>query len=166
MPFDRLPKLEKQLKLLFDQLDEKETAKITAAPGTKTIIQQQIETELLPQIQDTEQKYLLCLSQEAQDVEFKEADAQAVVDAIALSVQQVQPMKYADPDRVMVILREIQGKLDAPGPTVGGKLKLTLSTPSFLPFVALSYEGEVDVHGLVNRHFPTFKRLALGAVKK
>jgi hypothetical protein len=166
MPFDRLPQIETQLKMLFDQLNGKEMAQITAAAEEKTRIQQQIEFELLPQIKKKEQEYLQCLSQEAQDVEFKEADAQAVVDAIALSVQQVQPMKYADPDRVIVILREIQGKLDAPGPTVGGKLKLTLSTPNFLPFVALSYEGEVDVHGLVNRHFPTFKRLVVGAVKK
>lgn len=124
----------------------------------------EIEQDIRPKIRDYEREYFLVLQAIASEVTFREADAQAVVDVISQEVGRVQQQSEEGlPDQVLTLLQKIHDKLNEPGVTADAKLKGTLSL--LPPFLALSYEAQLDTENFCREHFPTFTNL-LKSIKK
>lgn len=159
---DRLVALERQIQMLQRQQHGKEDAQITAEDAEKERIQQQID-KLILQIRQKQEEYWQILAQEAQELPISETEAEPIVAEIVTEVGKLE-QRATYPEEVLQLLREIQVKLNEPGPTAAAKLKGTIS--AIPPFFNLSYEGELDTENFLRTHFPTFTRLIRGAVKK
>ena len=161
---DRLSQIEKNLKMLYEQLAALEEEELmTQNPRGRMQCQQQIREQIKPKIQAYETEYFEVLQQQSHGLEFADKDAQAVIEVLAQEVERVSRQPDSYPHEMMEILQRIEAKLNEPGTTAAGKLKGTLSL--LPPFIGLSYEGELDTENFCRKYFPTFTRLVKGAKK-
>lgn len=160
---DRLRDIEKFITRLNRQLSDKQNTLVTIAPGEKERIRQQIE-DLREEIQAFEREKWQLLADQADSLDFPEAEAETAVAEIVEVVTQLETQPVAYPDEMMQILREIRDKLNAPSPTAAGKLKGILS--SYPPFFGITYEAELDTENFARKYFPTFTKLLTAAAKK
>ena len=156
---NRLNEIESHLELLYEQRREKEQAIITAPPGGKTILKQQLRLEVLQPIGEYEQEYWQIIANQSNLAEIPEAEAEVVVAEFVKGVGQLQ----GENAEVIEYLQKILAKVEEPGPTAAAKLKAVVS--SIPPFVGISYEAELDTENFLNRHFPTFMQ-AVERLKK
>ncbi|MDY6941131.1 MAG: hypothetical protein SWY16_26165 [Cyanobacteriota bacterium] len=161
---NRLPQIEKNLKMLYEQLAAtEEEALMTQNPRGRMQCQQQIREQIEPKIRKYETEYFQVLQQQSQEWEFADEDAQAAIDVLAQEVERVNHQPDSYPQEMMEILQRIEAKLNEPGTTASGKLKGTLSL--LPPFIGLFYEGELDTENFCRKYFPTFTRLVKSAKK-
>ncbi|MDB9421530.1 hypothetical protein PN467_13645 [Microcystis aeruginosa CS-563/04] len=156
---NRLNEIESHLKLLYEQRREKEQAIITAPPGGKTILKQQLRLEVLQPIGEYEQQYWQIIANQSNLAEIPEAEAEVVVAEFVKGVGQLQ----GENAEVIEYLQKILAKVEEPGPTAAAKLKAVVS--SIPPFVGISYEAELDTENFLSRHFPTLMK-AVQRLKK
>lgn len=156
---NRLNEIESHLELLYEQRREKEQAIITAPPGGKTILKQQLRLEVLQPIGEYEQEYWQIIANQSNLAEIPEAEAEVVVAEFVKGVGQLQ----GENAEVIEYLQKILAKVEEPGPTAAAKLKAVVS--SIPPFVGISYEAELDTENFLNRYFPTFMQ-AVQRLKK
>lgn len=89
MVSDRIARIEKNLKLLYEQLAAiEEEALMTQNPKGRMQCNQQIREQIKPEIQKYELEYLQILEQKAN--EFADEDIQAVIEVVAEEVERVQ----------------------------------------------------------------------------
>ena len=156
---NRLNEIESHLELLYEQRREKEQAIITAPPGGKTILKQQLRLEVLQPIWEYEQEYWQIIANQSNLAEIPEAEAEVVVAEFVKGVGQLQ----GENAEVIEYLQKILAKVEEPGPTAAAKLKAVVS--SIPPFVGISYEAELDTENFLSRHFPTLMK-AVQRLKK
>jgi hypothetical protein len=161
---DRLVKIEKNLKLLYEQRDEIENDELlNQNPRARTQSKQQIREQVQPKIRKYEMEYLQVLHKESATLTFNEADAQAVIDVVAEEVARIESNTSAYPDELIQQVREIRAMLEQPGTPAALKVKPVISL--LPPGIGLSIEGELDTENFLRQHFPTFTRLIKGAKK-
>ncbi|HBE19385.1 MAG TPA: hypothetical protein DEG17_27420 [Cyanobacteria bacterium UBA11149] len=164
MVSDRLVKIEKKLKLLYEQLDAVENDELlNQNPLARTQSRQQIREQIQPQIQKYEAEYMGILHQESAYLKFNETDAQAAIEVVAQEVTRIENNSSAYPDELLEQVREIRAKLEEPGTPAALKIKPVISL--LPPGIGLAIEGELDTENFLRRNFPTFTRLVKGAKK-
>ena len=156
---NRLNEIESHLELLYEQRREKEQAIITAPPGGKTILKQQLRLEVLQPIGEYEQEYWQIIANQSNLAEIPEAEAEVVVAEFVKGVGQLQ----GENAEVIEYLQKILAKVEEPGPTAAAKLETVIS--SIPPFVGISIKTELDIKNFLNRHFPTLMK-AVQRLKK
>ena len=145
---NRLIEIESLLEQLYEQRREKEQAIITAPAGSKTILQQQLRSDILRFIQAYEKEYWQIIATQSNLAEIPETEAEVVVAEFVEGVGQLQ----GENAKIVEYLQKILAKVEEPGPTAAAKLKTVIS--SIPPFVGISYEAELDTENFLNRHFP------------
>jgi hypothetical protein len=145
---NRLKEIESLLEQLYEQRREKEQAIITAPAGGKTILQQQLRSDILRFIQAYEKEYWQIIATQSNLAEIPETEAEVVVAEFVEGVGQLQ----GENAKIVEYLQKILAKVEEPGPTAAAKLKTVIS--SIPPFVGISYEAELDTENFLNRHFP------------
>jgi hypothetical protein len=145
---NRLKEIESLLEQLYEQRREKEQAIITAPAGSKTILQQQLRSDILRFIQAYEKEYWQIIATQSNLAEIPETEAEVVVAEFVEGVGQLQ----GENAKIVEYLQKILAKVEEPGPTAAAKLKTVIS--SIPPFVGISYEAELDTENFLNRHFP------------
>ncbi|UXE58670.1 MAG: hypothetical protein KA717_21835 [Woronichinia naegeliana WA131] len=145
---NRLKEIESLLEQLYEQRREKEQAIITAPAGSKTILKQQLRSDILPFIQAYEKEYWEIIATQSNLAEILEAEAEVVIAEFVEGVGQI----HGENAKIIEYLQKILAKVEQPGPTAAAKLKTVIS--SIPPFVGISYEAELDTENFLNRHFP------------
>lgn len=160
---DRLPEIEKNLKMLRNQRHALEQEAILTTGLAKTQAEQRLQEQINPQIRKYEQEYWQVFARQVKTVEIAEAKAEIIVGEIVEDLGQIE-LQGQHPDRVLQLLQEIRDAVNKPGSTAGLKLKGVISP--IPPFVAASIEGELDADQFVRQHFPTFQKWAQVLTKK
>jgi hypothetical protein len=141
----------------------KELTLTTTPDEDKERIKLQI-TKLKKLMQPYEQEYWKILSEQSKSIEISEQEAQVVVAEIVNQVQKIEVNSPTYPNEALMILREIQDKLNQPDKSAAAKVKGVIS--SIPPFVGISYEAELDTENFLRNHFPTFMSLINRVIKK
>jgi hypothetical protein len=125
--------------------------------------EEQLE-ELKIKIDKYQQEYLRVLQQQAPQLTFIEADAQAVIDIIGEEITKIQSNVQAYSDDVINNVRAIQEKLDEPGVAAAVKIKpvITLLPPG----IGFAIEGELDMQNSSRRIFSFISRMIRGSQPK
>jgi hypothetical protein len=153
---DRIPQIEKNLKLLYAQLGAAEEGSIKAQSTVAKIkYEQEIADDLLPEIRKYEQQYAIALSQQ---VKRSEALPEAVAETIVVELVDELEMMEPKTDEMRSMLQQILAELQKPGVPAAAKLKVAI--PLVPGFVAIELEG--DTESVVRRLFPTFVRAYKG----
>lgn len=160
---DRLPEIEKNLKMLRKQRHALEQEAIMTTGLPKIQAEQRLQEQIKPQILEYEKEYWQVIAQQSKTVEIPEAEAEIIVAEIVEEVGQIEVQQQYS-DEVLQIWRQIRDKLNKPGSTAAAKLKGVMSP--IPPFVGISYEVELDTEQFLQRHFPTFQNWAKALAKK
>jgi hypothetical protein len=156
----RLKDLEETLSLLYEQRKTHEQEMVVSASAAqKSESKMRLKREILPQIAQHEAEYAQLLAES----HAPEAEAQVIVGEIVRTISEVETDLRADErfEEMMDVLRQIQDRLNAPGKTATGKLKVELP---ILPKL-VKYEMEVEakaalgvLKGLRERAFRLFRK--------
>jgi uncharacterized protein (DUF2236 family) len=153
----RLADLEKILDSLYETLGNLQNQlAYTGGAIERNTIKLTISKQVLPEIRKYEQEYWQILAAEANSFVIDETDADIAIIEVLQTIEQIQQSSI-DPysNQVIQLLTEIRDKLNEPHKSAAAKLKATL--PLLPPFV--SYEFELGTEGILQRIFPTFRRL-------
>ena len=160
----RIAQLERNLEGLYNLLGAADEGIIRSQSTVAAAkYKMEIQDDIRPKIRAYEEEYFQILQQMTPELTFVEADAQGALDVIAQEVERVNQQAAQYPPDLLILLQKIEAKLNEPGITADAKLKGTLSL--FPPFVALSYEAQLDTENFFRKNFPTFRRLIKGAKK-
>ncbi|MBI2928822.1 MAG: hypothetical protein HYY24_24430 [Verrucomicrobia bacterium] len=144
---NRFRQVEELLDIEYEKLHEFEKA-ISLADGisAKIALRQQIKRDLTPRLRRLEQEYAELLVQGVPDADIPEAQAQAFVTEVVRAVAKADELKPSGAPQEMVrLLAEIRDKLNEPGKSASGKLKVSLP---IIPLIS-SYEMELDTEGVL-----------------
>jgi hypothetical protein len=153
----RLEDLEEILDSSYETLGtlEKKLAYASSASEINNI-NQTISREILPRIRKSENEYLQLLAAEANSFVIDENDADIAIVEFLQTIEQIQQSSIErNSNQVIQLLIEIRDKLNEPDKSAAAKLKATL--PLLPPFV--SYEVELGTENILQRMFPTFRRI-------
>ena len=160
MSIDRTSQLQTQLKMLYDQLDGLEMAKVTSRDEDKVMLQQRIDLKW-KEIREKDGDYVRSLAQQIKRSEdLPEPIAETVVGELVDELEMMQPIAKTDEMRSM--LKEILTELQKPGTPAAAKLKVAIP---IIPNI-LTYEIEGDTESVVRRLFPTFVKVYEGVRAK
>jgi SMC interacting uncharacterized protein involved in chromosome segregation len=148
--FDRILQIQNQLKLLYEQLNDLEEAKILAAEEDKARLQQRTDRKL-KEIREKEKDYVRELSEEMKRHHLPEEIAELLVDEFASEIELLQ----SHSGDMRLILQEILQALRKPGISAAAKLKVAI--PLVPGIIAFELEG--DAERAVRQLFPTFEKL-------
>ena len=146
---DRTSQLQTQLKMLYDQLDGLEMAKVTSRDEDKVMLQQRIDLKW-KEIREKDGDYVRSLAQQVKKQDLPEPIAIKIVGELVGELELIQPKT----DEMRSMLQEILAELQKPGIPAAAKLKVAI--PLVPGFVAIELEG--DAESVVRRLFPTFVR--------
>lgn len=139
---EELNHIERQLDLLQEQrraLEEEMTLSTSAME--KIRLKQQVREQLLPKIRGFEQQLADFLVNRVSESEIAIQDAEVIEGEIVTAIEAIERLPVQNrADEAMQLLREIHLKLNEPGKTAAGKLKVALP---LLPTI-VSYEMELD----------------------
>ena len=146
---DRTSQLQTQLKMLYDQLDGLEMAKVTSRDEDKVMLQQRIDLKW-KEIREKDGDYVRSLAQQVKKQDLPEPIAIEIVGELVYELVLIQPKT----DEMQSMLQQILAELQKPGIPAAAKLKVAI--PLVPGFVAIELEG--DAESVVRRLFPTFVR--------
>ena len=146
---DRTSQLQTQLKMLYDQLDGFEMAKVTSRDEDKVMLQQRIDLKW-KEIREKDGDYVRSLAQQVKKQDLPEPIAIEIVGELVYELVLIQPKT----DEMQSMLQQILEELQKPGVPAAAKLKVAI--PLVPGFVAIELEG--DAESVVRRLFPTFVR--------
>ena len=146
---DRTSQLQTQLKMLYDQLDGLEMAKVTSRDEDKVMLQQRIDLKW-KEIREKDGDYVRSLAQQVKKQDLPEPIAIEIVGELVGELELIQPKT----DEMRSMLQQILTELQKPGIPAAAKLKVAI--PLVPGFVAIELEG--DAESVVRRLFPTFVR--------
>ena len=146
---DRTSQLQTQLKMLYDQLDGLEMAKVTSRDEDKVMLQQRIDLKW-KEIREKDGDYVRSLAQQVKKQDLPEPIAIEIVGELVGELELIQPKT----DEMRSMLQQILTELQKPGVPAAAKLKVAI--PLVPGFVAIELEG--DAESVVRRLFPTFVR--------
>ena len=146
---DRTSQLQTQLKMLYDQLDGLEMAKVTSRDEDKVMLQQRIDLKW-KEIREKDGDYVRSLAQQVKKQDLPEPIAIEIVGELVDELVLIQPKT----DEMRLMLQQILTELQKPGVPAAAKLKVAI--PLVPGFVAIELEG--DAESVVRRLFPTFVR--------
>ena len=146
---DRTSQLQTQLKMLYDQLDGLEMAKVTSRDEDKVMLQQRIDLKW-KEIREKDGDYVRSLAQQVKKQDLPEPIAIEIVGELVDELVLIQPKT----DEMRLMLQQILTELQKPGVPAAAKLKVAI--PLMPGFVAIELEG--DAESVVRRLFPTFVR--------
>jgi len=146
---DRTSQLQTQLKMLYDQLDGFEMAKVTSRDEDKVMLQQRIDLKW-KEIREKDGDYVRSLAQQVKKQDLPEPIAIEIVGELVDELELIQPKT----DEMRSMLQQILTELQKPGIPAAAKLKVAI--PLVPGFVAIELEG--DAESVVRRLFPTFVR--------
>ena len=146
---DRTSQLQTQLKMLYDQLDGFEMAKVTSRDEDKVMLQQRIDLKW-KEIREKDGDYVRSLAQQVKKQDLPEPIAIEIVGELVDELVLIQPKT----DEMRSMLQQILAELQKPGVPAAAKLKVAI--PLVPGFVAIELEG--DAESVVRRLFPTFVR--------
>ena len=146
---DRTSQLQTQLKMLYDQLDGLEMAKVTSRDEDKVMLQQRIDLKW-KEIREKDGDYVRSLAQQVKKQDLPEPIAIEIVGELVDELVLIQPKT----DEMRSMLQQILTELQKPGVPAAAKLKVAI--PLVPGFVAIELEG--DTESVVRRLFPTFVR--------
>ncbi len=107
----------------------------------KIRLKQQVREQLLPKIRGFEQQLADFLVNRVSESEIAIQDAEVIEGEIVTAIEAIERLPVQNrADEAMQLLREIHLKLNEPGKTAAGKLKVALP---LLPTI-VSYEMELD----------------------
>ena len=150
---DRTSQLQTQLKMLYEQLDGIEMARVACRDEDKVMLQQRIDLKW-KEIREKDGDYVRSLAQQVKRSELPEAKAQAIVGELVDELEQIQPKT----DEMRSMLQKILAELRKDGVPAAAKLKAAI--PLVPGFVAIELEG--DAESVVRRLFPTFVKVYEG----
>ena len=150
---DRTSQLQTQLKMLYDQLDGLEMAKVTSRDEDKVMLQQRIDLKW-KEIREKDGDYVRSLAQQVKKQDLPEPIAIEIVGELVDELVLIQPKT----DEMRLMLQQILTELQKPGVPAAAKLKVAI--PLVPGFVAIELEG--DAESVVRRLFPTFVRVYEG----
>jgi hypothetical protein len=153
---DRISQLQTQLKMLYDQLDGLEMAKVTSRDEDKVMLQQRIDFKW-KEIREKDVDYVRSLAQQVKKQDLPEPIALTIVGELVDELELIQPKT----DEMRSMLQEILVELRKPGVPAAAKLKVAI--PVFL-FTSIELEG--DAERVVRRLFPTFVKAYENLKKK
>ncbi|AFY57071.1 hypothetical protein Riv7116_4652 [Rivularia sp. PCC 7116] len=138
----RLKSLEEILEIEYEKLSEfQKEIKRTSYFKAKLELQQEIKTEIIPDIRKHEAEYGQILSQLSEVSTIPENEAENTLAEIVQVVEHIEVLPAETYSNEMIqLLREIREKLDEPGKTAAAKLKVAFP---IIPMLA-SYEMEMD----------------------
>jgi hypothetical protein len=153
----RLADLEKILDSSYETLfNLQNQLSFTGGAIERNTIKQTISQQVLPEIREYEQEYWQLLAAEANSFIIDENDADiAIIEVLQIIEQIQQSSTVRNSNQVIQLLTEIRDKLNEPDKSAAAKLKATL--PLLPPFV--SYEVEIGTENILQRMFPTFRRI-------
>ena len=146
---DRTSQLQTQLKMLYDQVDGFEIAKVTSRDEDKVMLQQRIDLKW-KEIREKDGDYVRSLAQQVKKQDLPEPIAIEIVGELVGELELIQPKT----DEMRSMLQQILTELQKPGVPAAAKLKVAI--PLVPGFVAIELEG--DAESVVRRLFPTFVR--------
>lgn len=146
---DRTSQLQTQLKMLYDQLDGFEMAKVTSRDEDKVLLQQRIDLKW-KEIREKDGDYVRSLAQQVKKQDLPEPIAIEIVGELVDELEMMEPKT----DEMQSMLQQILAELQKPGVPAAAKLKVAI--PLVPGFVAIELEG--DAESVVRRLFPTFVR--------
>ncbi len=146
---DRTSQLQTQLKMLYDQLDGLEMAKVTSRDEDKVMLQQRIDLKW-KEIREKDGDYVRSLAQQVKKQDLPEPIAIEIVGELVGELELIQPKT----DEMQSMVRQILTELQKPGVPAAAKLKVAI--PLVPGFAAIELEG--DAESVVRRLFPTFVR--------
>ena len=146
---DRTSQLQTQLKMLYDQLDGFEMAKVTSRDEDKVMLQQRIDLKW-KEIREKDGDYVRSLAQQVKKQDLPEPIAIEIVGELVDELVLIQPKT----DEMRSMLQQILAELQKPEVPAAAKLKVAI--PLVPGFVAIELEG--DAESVVRRLFPTFVR--------
>jgi hypothetical protein len=145
---DRTSQLQTQLKMLYDQLEGIELAKVTCRDEDKVLLQQRIEMKW-KEIREKDGDYVRSIAKQVEkSKDLPEPIATEIVGELVDELELIQPKT----DKMRSMLQEILAELQKPGVPAAAKLKVAI--PLVPGFVAIELEG--DAESVVRRLFPTF----------
>ena len=154
---DRTSQLQTQLKMLYDQLDGLEMAKVTSRDEDKVMLQQRIDLKW-KEIREKDGDYVRSLAQQVKKQDLPEPIAIEIVGELVDELVLIQPKT----DEMRSMLQQILAELQKPGVPAAAKLKVAI--PLVPGFVAIELEG--DMESVVRRLFPTLVRTYKSLKKK
>lgn len=160
---NRLARVEELLDIEYEKLHEFERAiALTDGVSQKISLRQQIKRDLTPRLRRLEQEYAELLANGVPEAEIPEAQAQALVAEVVSAVAKADEQKPAGaPQQMVRLLGEIRDKLNEPGKTATGKLKVSLP---IIPLIS-SYEMELDTEGVLTGAWRKTRDFFKGLVK-
>ena len=148
---NRTAQLQTQLKMLYDQLEGLEMAKVTSRDEDKVMLQQRIDLKW-KEIREKDGDYIRSIAQQIErSKDLPEPIALTIVGELVDELELIQPKT----DEMRSMLQEILVELRKPGVPAAAKLKVAI--PLVPGFVAIELEG--DAESVVRRLFPTFVRV-------
>jgi hypothetical protein len=162
MPTDRLSHLKKQYNNSVAQLNAYEADKTHALSlGDKVKIQQKIDEEVSPLVEEWKQKYLDALASETPLDLINDEQAEVIIDEIK---KELTNDKFdAATSETLALIKQVLSKLDGPeNPAL--LLKLGVKVPLGLVEAGVEFEG--DAIALWKEHCPTFESWRQKAAKK
>ena len=154
---DRTSQLQTQLKMLYDQLDGLEMAKVTSRDEDKVMLQQRIDLKW-KEIREKDGDYVRSLAQQVKKQDLPEPIAIEIVGELVDELVLIQPKT----DEMRSMLQQILTELQKPGVPAAAKLKLAI--PLVPGFVAIELEG--DMESVVRRLFSPLVRTYKNLKKK
>ena len=147
---DRTSQLQTQLKMLYEQLDGIEMARVACRDEDKVMLQQRIDLKW-KEIREKDGDYVRSLAQQVKrSDDLPEPIAIEIVGELVDELELIQPKT----NEMRSMLQEILVELQKPG--VPAAVKLKVAIPLVPGFVAIELEG--DAESAVRRLFPTFVR--------
>jgi hypothetical protein len=145
---DRTSQLQTQLKMLYDQLEGLEMAKVTSRDEDKVMLSQRIDLKW-KEIREKDGDYVRSLAQQIKrSDDLPEPFAETIVGELVDELELIQPKTDEMRSMVQQILAELQR------PKVAASAKLKVAIPLVPGIVAIELEG--DAESVVRRMFPTF----------
>ena len=154
---DRTSQLQTQLKMLYDQLDGFEMAKVTSRDEDKVMLQQRIDLKW-KEIREKDGDYVRSLAQQVKKQDLPEPIAIEIVGELVYELVLIQPKT----DEMQSMLQQILAELQKPGIPAAAKLKVAI--PLVPGFVAIELEG--DMESVVRRLFSPLVRTYKNLKKK
>ena len=154
---DRTSQLQTQLKMLYDQLDGFEMAKVTSRDEDKVMLQQRIDLKW-KEIREKDGDYVRSLAQQVKKQDLPEPIAIEIVGELVDELVLIQPKT----DEMQSMLQQILAELQKPGIPAAAKLKVAI--PLVPGFVAIELEG--DMESVVRRLFSPLVRTYKNLKKK
>lgn len=154
----RLPQLEEQLSLTYENLHEYEQEiKLAAGADQRIALRLRIKREILPELERLEREYAALLDDTVSIDTLSESEAETALNSLIPAVTKFNdnlPATVSN-DEILIQIKKLQDLITDSGKTAAAKLKIALP---LLPTL-VSYEFELDTENALTNAWRGLKKL-------